>query len=139
MILFRKRLRLLSAAWMLFQVTSLSTLVPRACCLAHQHQAQPPDCHGASAQAEAPAPMHHSHGHVHEQAVPASQAPAHECTLRGTCGGPAAALLALLSIDGVLTDPNASPVDLDLAGKALPSTDQLTPQFEPPDAPPPRA
>ena len=83
--------------------------------------------------------MHHSHGHIHEQAVPASQAPAHECTLRGTCGGPAAALLALLSIDGVLTDPNASPVDLDLAGKALPSTDQLTPQFEPPDAPPPRA
>jgi len=139
MILFRKRLRLLSAAWILFQVTSLSTLVPRACCLAHQHQAQTPGCHDASAQAQTSAPMHHSHGHAHEQAVPAGQAPAHECTLRGTCGGPAAALLALLSTDGVLTDSIASPADFELAGKTPPSTDQLIPRLEPPDAPPPRA
>jgi hypothetical protein len=143
MAVFRQRLRLLSAAWILFQVTSLSTLVPRACCLAHQ--ARPADCHDrapvhddTAAQTNAAAPMHR-HGHMHQQTAPTNSTPAHECALRGTCGGPAAALLALLSTHGILTDSTASLTDSPFTGQALPSTPQLVRQFESPDAPPPRA
>jgi hypothetical protein len=84
-------------------------------------------------------PMHHSHGHMHEQAAPANATPSEECALRGTCSGPAAALLALLSTDGVLTDSIVSQNDFPSAGKAFPSTEQLIRQFASPDAPPPRA
>jgi hypothetical protein len=145
MIEIRRRLRLLSAAWILFQVTSLSTLVPRACCMAHQ--AKPADCHeqasvedDVAAQAKATAPMHHGHGQMdQQQTAPTNSMPAHECALRGTCGGPAAALLALLSTDGILTDSIASLTDFPFTGQTLPATDQLVRQFESPDAPPPRA
>jgi len=145
---FRQRLRLLSAAWILFQVMSLSTLVPRACCLAHHSgSAAHTDGHEHTAVAHCPTPadeitsrsMHHNHGQMHEAAAPAGSTPAHDCALRGTCGGPTAALLALLSTDGVLRESVASPIDFPVAGDALPSTIQLIRQFEPPDAPPPRA
>lgn len=140
---FRQHLRLLSAAWIVFQVTSLSTLVPRACCMAHQ--AKPADCHDQapvqdSATQSASGSMH-GHEHMHQQTAPApaNSAPAHDCALRGTCGGPAAALLALLSTDGVLAEPIASPGDSLLAVATRSAADQLIPQFESPDAPPPRA
>jgi hypothetical protein len=141
---FRQHLRLLSAAWILFQVTSLSTLVPRACCMAHQSAARP-DCHEQAAVPHCAKPtghglassMHHDHGQMHEQSPPASST--HDCVLRGTCSGPAAALMALLATYGVLTDPIASPSD-SLLTVATPSVaDQLIPQFASPDAPPPRA
>jgi len=146
---FRQRLRLLSAAWILFQVTSLSTLVPRACCMAHQsasaanqtgchEQAAVPHCPRA-AEDGTPCPMHHSHAQMHDQSAPARSTPAHDCVLRGTCSGPAAALLALLSTHGVLADPIASPSDSPLAVATFSPADQLIPQFESPDAPPPRA
>ena len=147
MAVFRQRLRLLSAAWILFQVMSLSTLVPRACCLAHQstsaahtgnEQAAVPHC-PTPADDSASRPMHHDHGQMHGGAAPASSTPAHDCALRGTCGGPTAALLALLSTDGVLAKSVASTTDFPAAGNPLPSTVQLIRQFEPPDAPPPRA
>jgi hypothetical protein len=83
--------------------------------------------------------MHHGHGQMHEQAAPTSSNPTHDCVLRGTCGGPTAALLALLSTHGVLTDSIASPTDFPLAGNAAPVAAQLIRQFESPDAPPPRA
>jgi hypothetical protein len=145
---FRQRLRLLSAAWILFQVMSLSTLVPRACCLAHQPGSAAHaggDEHKGVAHCPMPAdesasrPMHHDHGQMHEEAAPTRSTPAHECALRGTCGGPTAALLAMLSTDGVLTTSVASPNDFPAAGDAPPSTVQLIRQFDPPDAPPPRA
>src|SRR5262245_10932965 len=143
---FREHLRLLAAAWILFQVTALSTLVPRACCMAHQsasaatchEQATIPHC-ARPAEDGIPGSMHHHHGQMHEHSTPASSSPAHDCVLRGTCGGPAAALLALLSTHGVLTDPIASPSDSPFAVATFPSVDQLIPQFESPDAPPPRA
>jgi len=124
---FRQHLRLFSAAWIVFQVTSLSTLVPRACCLAHQSAsaAKPAGCHEEAGvpQPTSPAnetalrPMHHDHGQMQEQAAPTSSTPTHDCVLRGTCGGPTAALLALLSTHGVLTESIASPTDFPLAGK----------------------
>lgn len=146
---FRHHLRLLSAAWIVFQVTSLSTLVPRACCMAHQSAASASTGghdQGATAHCPtpptdadaAPRPMHHDHGQMHE-AAPAGSAPAPDCALRGTCGGPTAALLALLSADGVLTESVAAPTDFPAVGDTLPSTAQLIRHFEPPDAPPPRA
>ena len=141
MAVFRQHLRLLSAAWILFQVTSLATLVPRACCLAHQsasaEQHAAPHCPTPGEPESAPA-MHHDHARMHEQATP-STSPIHECVLRGLCGGPAAALLALLSTHGVLTDSIASLTDFPFAGETFASADQLIPQFESPDLPPPRA
>jgi hypothetical protein len=138
---FRERLRLFAAAWILFQVTSLSTLVPRACCLAHQsvsvEQHTAPHC-SAPLESESTAVMPHDHARMHEQASP-STSPAHECALRGTCGGPTAALLALLSTHGVLTDSIPSVTEFPLTGEPFASAHQLIPQFESPDSPPPRA
>jgi len=145
MTLVRRHLRLFATAWVLFQATSLSALVPRACCLAHQ-MALLSDCHEKAApQAsistadEAAPPMHHEHGHMHEQPSDRAPAPAHDCALRGTCGGPSAALFTLLSTDGVLTDSLTTTVDSVPTGSIPVSRDQLLPQFESPDAPPPRA
>jgi hypothetical protein len=149
MAVIRERLRLLSAAWILFQAMSLSTLVPRACCLMHQsasaaNRADCPEQHAAiphcppPAEHESAGSMHHDHARMHEQSAP-SNPPAHECALRGTCGGPTAALLALLSTHGVLTDSIASLTDFPVAGETFASADQLIPQFESPESPPPRS
>ncbi len=121
---FRRRLRVLATAWILFQAVSLSALVPRACCLAHQgHQAasneKKPNCH--------------------EHSTPADNAPTEECAIRGTCGGPAAALFTVLSNYGVLTNSFYGLTYLPLAGATLSPRDQLIRQFASPDAPPPRA
>jgi hypothetical protein len=148
MSLFRRRLRAFAITWIIFQATSLSALVPRACCLAHQMTSMP-DCHEKAApdasitgSGETPSPsMHHHHGQMAQQSPPSSPAPApaHQCAVRGTCGGPAAALFALLSSDGVLTDSVTSTVDFLTTDSITASRDQLIPQFESPDAPPPRA
>jgi hypothetical protein len=146
MSLFRRRLRAFAIAWIIFQATSLSALVPRACCLAHQMTSMP-DCHETAARdasitnaGETPsAPMHHHHGQMAQESPRSSQPPAHQCALRGTCGGPAAALFALLSTDGVLTAAVTSTVDFVATDSIAASRDQLIPQFESPDAPPPRA
>ena len=121
---FRRHLRVIAAAWVLFQAASLSALVPRACCLAHQgHQA-------ASTEKKS---------NCHEHSTAADQAPNEECAIRGTCGGPAAALFAVLSNYGVLTNSFSGLTDLPLAGATLSARDQLIGQFASPDAPPPRA
>jgi len=146
MALVRRHLRIFASAWILFQVTSLSALVPRACCLAHQMAALA-DCHEPQRAIAAPASdatpaMHHNHadmGHMQEQAPAAAPQPPHDCALRGTCGGPAAAVFALLSTDGVLTDSIPTTLDFLASDSIAASRDQLIPQFESPDAPPPRA
>src|SRR5262245_35583755 len=59
MTLFRRHLRLWVAAWLAFQVVSLSAFVPRDCCAAHrppaQEQAADAACHHPQ-QAPEPAP-----------------------------------------------------------------------------------
>ena len=47
MTIIRRRLRLWVAAWLVFQVASLSALVPRDCCAAHRPAAsgKTPSCH----------------------------------------------------------------------------------------------
>jgi hypothetical protein len=94
MALFRRHLRSFAIAWILFQATSLSALVPRACCLAHQ-MAVLPDCHeqaveqaSMSAQSEAAPTMHHHHDHMQEQEPSQpTPTPAHDCSLSTAVAG----------------------------------------------------
>ena len=55
------------------------------------------------------------------------------------CGGPAAALFTVISTEGVLTRSIATPLDFLEAPTPVVNREQPTLQFEPPDAPPPRA
>jgi hypothetical protein len=145
--LFRRRLRLFAAAWLVFQATSLSALVPRACCLAHDaHLAaltatattdeQVPVSHCAKPAGSATANSPHA---AHHHTAPPAESKRHECAIRGTCGGPAAALFSVISTEGVLVSSVTAPADFPPAGAALVSHDQLIRQFETPDSPPPRA
>jgi hypothetical protein len=148
MTLFRCRLRLLVAAWLMFQAATLSAFVPRACCLVHQGALtkQDPDCHTPPASAESSVPVespapHHGHEHHVAQHAPAPQPapPADDCALRGTCSGPAAALLAALSTQGILPQPAAAilaPVSAPV--KATEERHAISCPT-PPDPPPPRA
>ena len=148
MILLRLHLRSLAAAWIVFQAATLSALVPRACCLAHEaalttaasqcHENAPAShCSGRQAD-DPPCAMHDAHHHG-EAPVKPSEPGGHDCALRGTCGGPAAALFALLSTHGVLTDAVFTSSEFHRVAFALSSTEHLIPPFAPPDAPPPRA
>jgi|SRR4051812_315540 hypothetical protein len=147
MTLFRRHVRSVATAWLLFQATSLSALVPRACCLAHDaavaasvtchEQTAVPHCHDAASDA-AMCPMHARNGHDHS-AQQTDKPRAHECAIRGTCGGPAAAMLTLLSTQGVLTASAAVWIDVPPAGDPIGSPNHLLARFESPDAPPPRA
>lgn len=112
---FRRRLRLAVAAWLLFQVVSLSALVPRDCCDAHHAAtAERTRCHERADSPYCPmrsqgrsCPMHPN--------VPAAQ-PADSHAHHG---------------DGGHQQPAAEPAPADHASHApaapaLPSTDQCT-------------
>jgi hypothetical protein len=147
MTLFRRHLRAFAAVWLVFQATSLSALVPRSCCLAH-------DAHlgavtAAATSTEEPAAAAHcakpaesattASPHAgHDQSARPAGSPRHECAIRGTCGGPAAALFSVISTEGVLASSLTAAVAFFRAGAPLVSHDQLISHFEPPDAPPPR-
>jgi hypothetical protein len=131
----RRHLRLLATAWILFQATSLSALVPRACCLAHQAAAPTTmaECHEQSTA------MHPMHGNTHNHAAASNSKPLDECAIRGTCAGPLSALFAIFSTQGVLTDSFKSLPDVQSTSAASVVADQSIPLFTSPDAPPPRA
>jgi hypothetical protein len=138
----RRRLRFWVAAWLLFQVASLSALVPRACCVPYQAAAtdQEPNCHGNSAAAHCPVraahatpcPMHQS-GH-HD----AEETPSHRCSMRATCDGPVAAMFALLSNYGVLSNSCLIVPDVHAGLVSLQTRENLITRLAPPDSPPPR-
>jgi hypothetical protein len=148
MVFLRRHIRFLASAWIVFQAASLSALVPRACCLAHQTSLATPstDCHD-----KAPAPhcstpaddmtcaMHHRHTVPPDGTEQNDRKPAHECAIRGTCDGPIAALLTIFATHGVLTNSFEALPDLRSTTTARSATDQLIGLFVPPDAPPPRA
>ena len=153
----RRRLRFWAAAWLVFQAASLSALVPRECCLAHQHKATPqaaneemPACHEtAQAQPEAqPMAMHHSASHSAE----GTECPMHHaaastngtqengpCAMRGMCDGPAATFLALLTNHGLLTDRFDISPDVYRHAPAFLTRENLIVRRLSPDSPPPRA
>ena len=138
MAIVRRHLRLLATTWILFQATSLSALVPRACCLSHDAAMAKAavDCHQLTT---APHSMHHMQGATHQHAAQPVQKPTADCAIRGTCGGPLAAMFAIFSTQGVLTDRIDSLPALDWTTATLVATDQLIGLSAPPDAPPPRA
>ena len=148
----RRRLHGWVMAWMAFQVVSLSALVPRDCCEAHAHKSTASSPHhetveGAHCPMRAadgkPCPMHgeaashHDHGTVPEQsqATPTDE----DCAMRGSCDGPTAGFIALLSHAGVLTESTSLPVDLDMRPTVVRVGEQVVSRLASPDPPPPRA
>jgi hypothetical protein len=121
---FRRRLRVSAAAWLLIQVVSLSAFIPADCCAAHSSNA------GA---AKAHCPMH-ADEHHHQPAESTTQ-----CSMRGTCGGPVAALVVLLSNHGVLTAPFALSPEANAGLVTDARRENLTRRLASPEPPPPRA
>jgi hypothetical protein len=80
-----------------------------------------------------PCPMHRG-GH-HD----AAEKPGVPCSMRGTCDGPIAALLALLSNYGVPTDSFDILPDLHAGSAAAQTHENLVIRLASPDPPPPRA
>jgi hypothetical protein len=148
MTLLRRRLRFFAAAWLIFQATSLSALVPRACCVAHQghmavatdaadHEEQASASHCAEPAESATASAPHA-AQGHDRSARPAQTPRDQCAIRGTCGGPAAALFSVISTEGVLaTSPTVS-AGFPPAGAPIAPRDQPIGRFDSPDAPPPR-
>lgn len=131
---FRHRLHLWVAAWLVFQVATLSALVPQDCCAAHkaQHRKAP------HATAKTEHAGHHAMNHGTEQTAP--KAPIEQCVMRGTCKGPMSAVVALLSNQGVppLDAFSAAP-DLGVTVIDGTTTERVTSRLASPDPPPPRA
>jgi hypothetical protein len=126
----RTHLRVYVAAWLIFQVAAFSSIVPRDCCAAHRPAAKAePACHEA---APAPPDVHAHHGTVPESDDDT-------CSMRGVCGGPMAAFLAQLSLQGVLGDRlQLVPHVVSTTVESL-AREHLTSRLVPPDSPPPRA
>lgn len=164
MTFFRRRLRLLAAAWFLFQGASLSAIVPRDCCATHRQASQQREsaqeqapCHkvvtvtpdeaqcpmrGADGK---PCPMHRK-GHAHHGDTSSTDTNTdtdagmpQQCTMRAICNGPMDALVVLLVQPGVLPNPAAFPVDLHVDDAPPASPVRLIHGLFSPDLPPPRA
>jgi hypothetical protein len=140
----RRRLGLWVAATLVFQVASLSALVPRDCCAAHGSASKvKAPCHEEPAASHCPlgtrdaetaaCPMH---GSSHQEA---EQGPGSSCSMRGACDGPMAALFALLSNYGVLTDSYEMRPATDAPIVVVVAREYPIARHAPPDPPPPRA
>jgi hypothetical protein len=115
---FRSRLRLLAATWLVIQVASLAALVSLDCCAEHRPARQELPCH---------------------QAVPEPQHDTDDCRMSGTCDGPLATLVALLSNCGPLPDRIAMSPALDLNAPVPIAVQHAANPTAPPDYRPPRA
>ena len=112
MITLRRGLRLWATAWLVFQVATLSALVPRDCCFVHRPAAAEESCHK-------PAPV--------------------KCAMRATCDGPMAALLTMLSNLGIPPAAIGVVPDLPSSQTTVTTRENLISDSTPPDPPPPRA
>ncbi len=150
---FRRHPRLWVTAWLVFQVASLSALVPRNCCAAHQpaavktehssHDSVPAtDCPMLAADGTA-CPMHRGHGghgdHREHGESSSHEDPSGECSIRGRCAGPMASLLALLSNQGVLPEGVAALPDVESRSVSPAVRESVVSRLASPDPPPPRA
>jgi hypothetical protein len=69
----------------------------------------------------------------------AGERPGDRCAMRGTCDGPMAAMVALLSQNGPLAaSASLTPPDLDAAAFPVSVREHLLGRLAPPDPPPPR-
>ena len=130
----RRRIRVVTLAWLLCQVASLSAFVPEQCCVTHAAQeaakAKADACHEEAAPPEPKegdaCPMHH-------------ESKSHDCCkISNACDGPGSHLLTLFANVGVLESPASSPVTLESTIVALPSSAPLLYRLTTPDAPPPK-
>src|SRR5262245_37942618 len=131
----RRHIRGFATAWLLFQVASLSALVPRDCCAAHrpvQQKKSDMACHETAA---APIAAHGGHA-MHRATTPDKS---DECKLRGACDGPMAGFIAQLSLQGVLGDPFQLAPSMVAGSLDEQSREHLIGRLAPPDAPPPRS
>ena len=139
----RRHLRAYAMLWLLVQAAQVAALVPVDCCVAHHtslaatratcHQAAPAQCPMADGGAQCP--MHAKH----VQADASTRVPAGECAMRGTCGGPFAALLVLLSNQSILPRPGATTAIFDAQQMTLGIQESVIARLDSPDPPPPRA
>ena len=152
MAFIRRRLRLAVTAWLVVQVALLSALVPRDCCAAHQaasqnerscHEEKPAEYCPMRGADGTPCPMHRGgragpdeHAADHN---PSDREPASQCSIRGTCSGPGAALFALLSNHGVLPDAFEVFPDFDAHATGIRADASLIGRLASPDPPPPRS
>ena len=148
MLALRHHLRFWVMTWLVFQVVSLSALVPRDCCAAHRVAAtKEKTCHKEAAATPQPAhgvhcPMPGASGEacpMHAERHDGHQTPRAKCMMQGTCGGPMAALFVIISNHGVLTDSPQLARDLSTTPVPAPAREDVVSRFTPPDAPPPRA
>lgn len=146
---FRRHPRLWVTAWLLFQVASLSALVPRNCCAAHQPAAVKTEhsSHDSALAADCPmlaadgaaCPMHRGHVEHREHGERSShEGPSGECSIRGRCAGPMASLLALLSNQGVLPAGVAALPGVDSSSVSPAVRESVVSRLASPDPPPPR-
>jgi hypothetical protein len=76
---------------------------------------------------------------MHQGSHTGADASNEACSMRGVCDGPMAALLALLSNHGLLTDSFVTLPDLQVTDVAARTREHLITRLAPPDPPPPRA
>jgi hypothetical protein len=141
MTFFRRRLPRWAAAWLVFQVASLAPLVAKDCCVTHK--AISTGEHGCRKSAPAPhCPMRAADGSacpMHRAGGNDSAPPDASCSLRGTCSEPMVALAALLSNQGVLTDPIPFSIDHGVSIVHPRMHEPIVSRPDAPDPPPPRA
>jgi hypothetical protein len=113
----RRRLRLCAAALLVFQAASLSAFVPRDCCAGHRVAVaqEKPLCHETDRRSD------------------------DNCSLSGTCSGPMAAMVALLSNPGIPIDRFAMSPDVHPGDVVAEAHEDLISRLPPPEPPPPRA
>jgi hypothetical protein len=144
--IFRRRLRVLATVWLVVQAGWVAALVPRDCCAAHRPTTVKTrgNCHESAAATHhcpmpaadgAPCPMHRGQSGPSQQ----HQSSTNDCTLRGTCDGPMAALFALLSAHGVLAESASAIPNIGVASVSTPAREDIISRLESPDPPPPRA
>jgi hypothetical protein len=126
----RRQLRSWTFAWLLFHVASYSALLPRDCCAAHAHKPAPAPA--APASDNATCAMHHD-------TTPPQPARDAECSLRGACRGPLAAINSFFSAFGVLPDSLALAPDDSATIVARWNEESTLSQAVSPDPRPPRA
>jgi hypothetical protein len=129
---FRRHVRQIAIAWLVFQAASFSTLVPRDCCAAHRPVPAQAACH------ETATPTTAADAHAEHHGGTASD-DGDDCTLGGVCDGPMAGFLAQLSLHGVLNDPLQVTPELAAGRLASRARENLVARLVPPDSPPPRA
>jgi hypothetical protein len=131
----RQHLRPLAIAWLLSQAVSLAAIVGFDCCAAHRTPT--PEAKAPQPAETVACPMHAAAAAGAGTPMSNQQNPV-KCVMRGSCNGPMAALLAVLS-NNALPSESIAPTPALVAVAAPPrSPETFVVHSESPDTPPPR-